>query len=636
MAGSALRLPEPKKHSRPRNGSRGSKYTLIPRLLDRTVGNSNPVAVQDLRSSMVDDLPETCMVHLVEIFERQYFSRCWCVQEAVASSWAIAKIEDLEVPFFDLTTCLIVLAGWKSENVFDRPYKLWKSHAELDRKAQELAAAFLVQMAEFGPSSRRRWNSEPLIERTSYRLLGPELQASTSHFDDHHQKFKSSMPSTEHSKMKILLIGKGGREHALAWKLTRSQSVEHVYVLPGNAGTEALAKASNCREVAVDNFDGLVGLSKSLGIDIVIIGPDDAVVGGMGDHFRNNGIRCFSPSQRAAIIEGSKDYAKDFMCRWKIPTALYETFDKVDCDKAKAYVRNLGRRVVIKVDGLAAGKGVILPETVQEAEKALEDVMLKDKFGDAGDKVIIEEYLEGYEISILTFTDGKSILSLPPGQDHKRIHDGDRGLNTGGMGVYAPVSSVTDEQMADIEETIILPTILGLELERRPFNGMLFTGIMMTPSGPKVLEYNARFGDPETQSMVLLLSDETLLEIILACVEERLADVKLDTSAEFACNITVAAEGYPESYRKGDFIRLGPTNERVHIFHAGTERINGELVTAGGRVFSVAATGKTLEDAVSAAYEGIESIYFEGMFYRKDIAARSLKLAPGRAEDGLN
>ncbi|KXH67978.1 phosphoribosylamine-glycine ligase [Colletotrichum salicis] len=436
--------------------------------------------------------------------------------------------------------------------------------------------------------------------------------------------------------MKILLIGKGGREHALAWKLTRSQSVEHVYVLPGNAGTEALAKASNCREVAVDDYNGLVELSKSLGIDLVIIGPDDAIVGGMGDHFRSNGIRCFAPSKRAAIIEGSKDFAKDFMCRRKIPTATYETFDKVDCDKAKAYVRRLGHRVVIKVDGLAAGKGVILPETTEEAEQALEDIMLKDKFGDAGEMVIVEEYLEGYEISVLTFTDGTSIVSLPPSQDHKRAHDGDKGLNTGGMGVYAPVPSVTEEQMAEIEEKIILPTIVGLELERRPFNGMLFTGIMMTPSGPKVLEYNARFGDPETQSMVLLLPDEALPEIILACVEDRLGDIKLDTLAGFACNITVAAEGYPESYRKGDLIRLGSTSEGVHIFHAGTEQINDKLVTAGGRVLSVAATGETLEEAVSAAYKGVESVHFEGMFYREDIAMRSLKFAPGRAEDGLN
>ncbi|KAK1460285.1 HET domain-containing protein [Colletotrichum melonis] len=949
-------------------------------------GQIDPGTVQGLMSSMLEDLPETCMIHLDEVFERQYFSRCWCVQEVVASSRAIAKIEDLEMSFFDLIASLIVLAGWKSEILIDRPYQLWnlilmrrqpnsflgqpevegsigsflalleltrtlqatddrdkvfsllgicdeglnpvlaltqvfdnndswrirlirrgltrvnnfvnglapdlnfgrpralrpdykretvlvycdltrfllrkqprildvldhvqhnedpgigdypswvpkwfdprtcsvfkgaylagfcdghfryfaelhdipvrndpvrpkvlsidgyhvdvvskttetlafgfgarataeaivraweqlfdipiaprcgrkyrdnilldvvfckailagalgsiigyshlltrnqgglnplfddrthKPHAELDREAQDLAETFLTQMAEFGlpptatefgnpdredklqvfgAGARTYSNNRKVFATRDGRVgIGPKMMQPGDEVvvlfggrmpfiarqrGDHRllvgscylvdeelmwgkvtEKLEFSMTIMKHSKMKILLIGKGGREHALAWKLTRSQSVEHVYVLPGNAGTGTLTKVSNCRGIAVDDYGGLVELSKRLEIDLVIIGPDDAVVGGMGDHFRSNGIRCFGPSKRAAIIEGSKDFAKDFMYRRKIPTACYETFDKADCDKAKAYVRRLGRRVVIKVDGLAAGKGVILPETTVEAEQALEDIMLKGKFGDAGEMVIIEEYLEGYEISVLTFTDGTSILSLPPGQDHKRALDGDKGLNTGGMGVYAPVPSVTKEQMADIEEKIILPTIVGLELEvsreqRRPFNGMLFTGVMMTSTGPKVLEYNARFGDPETQSMVLLLPDEALPEIILACVEDRLGDIELKTLAGFACNITVAAKGYPESYREGDLIRIEPTSEGVHVFHAGIDQVDDKLFTAGGRVLSVAATGGTLEEAVSAAYKGVESVHFEGTFYRKDVAMRSLKLAPGRAEDG--
>ncbi|KAK1496259.1 HET domain-containing protein [Colletotrichum tamarilloi] len=944
-------------------------------------GQIDPGTVQGLMSSMLEDLPETCMIHLDEVFERQYFSRCWCVQEVVASSRAIAKIEDLEMSFFDLIASLIVLAGWKSEILIDRPYQLWnlilmrrqpnsflgqpevegsigsflalleltrtlqatddrdkvfsllgicdeglnpvlaltqvfdnndswrirlirrgltrvnnfvnglapdlnfgrpralrpdykretvlvycdltrfllrkqprildvldhvqhnedpgigdypswvpkwfeprtcsvfkgaylagfcdghfryfaelhdipvrndpvwpkvlsidgyhvdvvskttetlafefgarataeaivraweqlfdipiaprcgrkyrdnilldvvfckailagalgsiigyshlltrnqgglnplfddrthKPHAELDREAQDLAETFLTQMAEFGlpptatefgnpdredklqvfgAGARTYSNNRKVFATRDGRVgIGPKMMQPGDEVvvlfggrmpfiarqrGDHRllvgscylvdeelmwgkvtEKLEFSMTTTKHSKMKILLIGKGGREHALAWKLTRSQSVEHVYVLPGNAGTGTLTNVSNCRGIAVDDYGGLVELSKRLEIDLVIIGPDDAVVGGMGDHFRSNGIRCFAPSKRAAIIEGSKDFAKDFMCRRKIPTACYETFDRADCDKAKAYVRRLGRRVVIKVDGLAAGKGVILPETTVEAEQALEDIMLKGKFGDAGEMVIIEEYLEGYEISVLTFTDGTSILSLPPSQDHKRALDGDKGLNTGGMGVYAPVPSVTEEQMADIEEKIILPTIDGLKLERRPFNGMLFTGVMMTSTGPKVLEYNARFGDPETQSMVLLLPDEALPEIILACVEDRLGDIELKTLAGFACNITVAAKGYPESYREGDLIRIEPTSEGVHVFHAGTDQVDDKLFTAGGHVLSVAATGETLEEAVSAAYKGVESVHFEGMFYRKDVAMRSLKLAPGRAEDG--
>ncbi|KAK6225333.1 phosphoribosylamine-glycine ligase [Colletotrichum tabaci] len=430
--------------------------------------------------------------------------------------------------------------------------------------------------------------------------------------------------AAEQRNLKILLIGKGGREHALAWKLTRSRSVEHVYVAPGNAGTEALPKASNCRDVASDDYPGLIRLAQTLGIDLAVVGPDDAIVGGLGDHFRENGIPCFAPSKRAAVIEGSKDYAKDLMYRRCIPTASYKTFNKTDYEKAKEYLKELGHRVVIKADGLAAGKGVILPETADEAREALEDIMLNGKFGKAGETVLIEEYLEGYEISVLTFTDGRSVLSLPPGQDHKRALDGNKGLNTGGMGVYAPVSAVSAAQMAEIEETIIRSTIRGLELDGRPFNGMLFTGIMMTPLGPKVLEYNARFGDPETQSMVLLLPDEALPELLLACVENRLADVKLSVSSGFACNVTVAAGGYPESYRTGDTIQMDAPPDGVHVFHAGTERVGGELRTAGGRVFSVAATGNTLEEAVSAAYEGAKGIRFEGMFYRRDIAASSL------------
>ncbi|WYZ37191.1 hypothetical protein EsH8_II_000697 [Colletotrichum jinshuiense] len=443
------------------------------------------------------------------------------------------------------------------------------------------------------------------------------------------------MAPAERPNFRILLIGKGGREHALAWKLTCSKYVEHVYIVPGNAGTEALPKASNCREVAENDYPGLVKLSRRLNINLVVVGPDDAIVAGIGDYFRYNGIPCFAPSERAAAIEGSKHYAKDFMARMSIPTAAYKIFDKQNYEEAKAYLKNLNRRVVIKADGLAAGKGVVLPETQEEAQQALQEIMLDGKFGPAGETVIVEEYLEGYEMSILTFTDGTSILSLPPGQDHKRARDGNKGLNTGGMGVFAPIPFVSSDSMTEIEQTIIMPTIRGLEIADRPFNGMLFTGVMMTSSGPKVLEYNARFGDPETQSMLLLLTDEGLLELLLACVENRLADVKLELSAEYACNITVTAEGYPEFHREGDLIRLDSPPEGVHIFHSRTERVDGELRTAGGRVFSVAATGKSLEEAVSAAYKGVECIHFDGMFYRKDIAAGSLSLAPGRTEGGF-
>ncbi|KAF6808756.1 HET domain-containing protein [Colletotrichum sojae] len=428
------------------------------------------------------------------------------------------------------------------------------------------------------------------------------------------------MASAAVQKLKILLVGKGGREHALAWKLTRSESVEHVYVVPGNGGTATLNKASNCLDVSEDDYPGLVELSKRLSINLVVVGPDSAVVGGLSDHFQDSGISCFCPSKKAAVIEGSKAYAKDFMDKMAIPTAAYRSFDKYD--EAKTYLESLDHKVVIKADGLAAGKGVILPETRGEGQQALEEIMLNGKFGSAGEQVVIEEYLEGYEISVLTFSDGKSILSLPPGQDHKRALDGNKGLNTGGMGVYAPVPCMTREQMAEIDKTIIQRTIDGLSADDRPFMGMLFTGIIVTPTGPKVLEYNGRFGDPETQSLMLLLPDEGLVEVLLACVEKRLGEVKLEPTAAYACNITVAAGGYPESYCKGNLIQLKSPPEGVQIFHAGTEWNNGELRTAGGRVFSVAATGKTLQEAVDTAYRGVKSIRFDGMFYRKDIAAR--------------
>ncbi|KAK2058199.1 phosphoribosylamine-glycine ligase [Colletotrichum caudatum] len=379
--------------------------------------------------------------------------------------------------------------------------------------------------------------------------------------------------------LSTLLVGKG-REHAIAWKLTRSQLVKHVWIAPGNAGTEVLPK--------------------KLCINLVVIGPVHHVVGGL------DGTPCFAPRKRAAIVEGSKDWAKDFMCRWKISTAAYETFAKMDYGKAKAFLRTSDRRVVIKADGLAAGKNVVVPDTPEEAEKALEEVMLGSKFDKAGERVIVEEYLEGYEISVLTFADGSSILALHPGQDHEPAHNGDEGLNTGGKGVCIRF------------QTIIRPTLRGLELDDKLVRLVLLLSIPLA----LVLEYNARFGDPETQSMILLLSDEALPELILACMEKRLADVKPSVPSEFACNMTVAAGVYPESYRKGDIVRMDTPLQGVHIFHTGTERVGSESKTAGGRVFSVAATGKTLKEAISAAYAGVEGIHFEGMSHRRDIAAR--------------
>lgn len=332
------------------------------------------------------------------------------------------------------------------------------------------------------------------------------------------------------------------------------------------------------------------------------------------------------------------------MKRHGIPTAAYETFDNYI--KAKEYLEGLDYRVVIKVDSLAAGKGVVLPVDKEEAHRALEEIMVHGRFGAAGDSVVIEEYMEGNEISVLTFSDGKTTRTLPSGQDHKRAYDGDRGPNTGGMGVYAPVPFVSPTDMEEIERLILQPTFRGLEADGRPFVGMLFTGVMLTSSGPKVIEYNARFGDPETQALMLLLKDTDLAQVLLSCTNGSLAGGTIGVSSDFACNVTVAAGGYPmPDYRKGVPIVLRPPPKReqlhtsiivqsllipsypdVQIFHAGTAYIDGQFVVSGGRVFSVCATGATLLEAVSNAYDGVKSIQFDGMHYRTDIAAKSLSL----------
>ncbi|TEA11177.1 Bifunctional purine biosynthetic protein ADE1 [Colletotrichum sidae] len=326
--------------------------------------------------------------------------------------------------------------------------------------------------------------------------------------------------------LRILLVGKGGREHALAWKLSHSPSVDHVFVFPGNGGTaKGLAKVSNIRQNITD-YTELVSLARHLAIDLVVVGPDDAVVGGIEGLFRDSGIPCFAPTKEAAEIEGSKAYAKGFMKKYGVPTAGYEIFD--DIGLAKAYVSAVNHRIVIKASGLAAGKGVVLPTSKEEAYQALEDIMVKGLFASAGSSVVIEEYLEGDEISVLTFSDGESILTLPPCQDHKRIFENNTGPNTGGMGAYTPVPFVNAQQMDEIDSQVLRPTFAGLEMEGRTFRGMLFTGIIMTSEGPKVLEYNARFGDPETQSLMMLLPPESdLALILLACTQQNLKNVTL-------------------------------------------------------------------------------------------------------------
>ncbi|GAB7343689.1 hypothetical protein MBLNU457_1674t1 [Dothideomycetes sp. NU457] len=426
------------------------------------------------------------------------------------------------------------------------------------------------------------------------------------------------------SDLRILLIGNGGREHALAWKLSQSSQVGHIYCVPGNGGTASVSKVTNVSDISAEDFPALQNFANESNVNLLIPGPEAPLVAGVVDFFAEHApeIRCFGPSKAAARMEGSKTFSKDFMKRHNIPTAAYENFSNYR--EASKYLDSVDHDVVIKADGLAAGKGVIIPKTKQEAHAALKEIMLDREFGAAGDKVVIEEFLEGDEISILSFSDGHNIKSLPPAQDHKRIGDGDTGPNTGGMGTYAPTPAATQAQLEEIHRTTLEPTINGMRQEGYQFVGCLFTGFMITKKGPKVLEYNVRFGDPETQSLLPLLNSD-LAEIMMACTQNSLDKVELEISREHAATVVVAAGGYPGSYPKGTPMTLDKTPEGVYLFHAGTAIKNGQLQTSGGRVIAATSTGATLAEAVASAYEGVKCIKFEGMQFRKDIAARALR-----------
>ncbi|TDZ23043.1 Bifunctional purine biosynthetic protein ADE1 [Colletotrichum orbiculare MAFF 240422] len=431
------------------------------------------------------------------------------------------------------------------------------------------------------------------------------------------------------SSLRILLIGNGGREHALAWKLSQSPLVESIYAVPGNGGTATCPKVTNIADVPADDYPTLVKFAQSKSVNLVVPGPEAPLVDGVEAYFRAASIPCFGPSKEAAQMEGSKTFSKDFMKRHNIPTAAYENFS--DFDAAVAYLDRISHDVVIKATGLAAGKGVIIPTTKEEAREALKQIMLDRAFGSAGDEVVIEEYLTGDELSILTFSDGSHTLSLPPAQDHKRIGDGDQGPNTGGMGCYAPTTIATKELIRQIELDVVEPTIAGMRKEGYPFRGVLFTGLMITSAGPKVLEYNVRFGDPETQTVLPLLSADTdLAEIMLACTahEARLDCVDIKIENKFSATVVVAAGGYPGSYAKGTPMEVAPsTSPDITVFHAGTQLSpEGRLQTSGGRVIAVNATAESLEAAVKKAYaEGITLINFDKMYYRKDIAHRAFR-----------
>jgi phosphoribosylamine--glycine ligase / phosphoribosylformylglycinamidine cyclo-ligase len=426
--------------------------------------------------------------------------------------------------------------------------------------------------------------------------------------------------------LRILLIGNGGREHALAWKLGQSPRVECILAVPGNGGTSACPKVSNVDHVRPDDYSGLVALAREHNVNLLVPGPEAPLVDGIEGYFRAVGIPCYGPSKLAARMEGSKTFSKDFMRKHNIPTASFRNFS--DYDQARLYLDEIDHDVVIKASGLAAGKGVIIPKTKNEAHDALREIMLKKEFGSAGDEVVIEEYLEGEELSILSFSDAYTIRSLPPAQDHKRVFDGDQGPNTGGMGCYAPTKIATKALIEEIERTILQPTIDGMRKDRFPFVGTLFTGLMITKNGPKTLEYNVRFGDPETQTLLPLLTPDTdLAEIMIACTEHWLDHVSIKVEAKFSATVVVVARGYPGPYPKGTPITIETPRFESNHFHAGTTIKHGQLLTSGGRVIAASSTAKTLEEAVTRAYSGVALIEFDGMQYRKDIAHRDLNRA---------
>ena len=422
--------------------------------------------------------------------------------------------------------------------------------------------------------------------------------------------------------MKLMVIGSGGREHALAWKLAQSPKCEKLYALPGNPGMEDVAEC--IPGVSVEDNKALVTLAREKAIDLVVVGPEVPLANGIVDDLAAAGIKAFGPSRLAAEIEGSKAFSKELMKKYAIPTAKYQVF--TDAESAREYVKKEGAPIVIKADGLAAGKGVTVAMTTEEALEAIRDIMEARAFGQAGSRVVIEEFMEGEEASLLAFTDGETILPMIPSQDHKRAYDGDKGPNTGGMGTYAPAPVMTPAMVQLAREKILEPAIAAMKAEGRPYKGCLYAGLMITKDGPKVVEFNARFGDPETQ-VVLPLLESDLAEIMTACVDGTLGEQEIRWGTGAAVCVVMASGGYPGKYAKGMAITgLDAAREAGNlVFHAGTARKDGEIVTGGGRVLGVVAKGESIREAVDAAYGGVEKIAFHGAFYRKDIAHRALR-----------
>ena len=424
--------------------------------------------------------------------------------------------------------------------------------------------------------------------------------------------------------MKVLIVGGGGREHALAWKVAQSEKVDTVFVAPGNPGTASEDKVSNV-DIAVENISALKIFAENEEIDLTIIGPENPLVDGIVDEFQQAGLSCFGPSKDAAILEGSKSFSKDFLHRHNIPTAEYQVFTEVDT--AKQYVKDKGSPIVVKADGLAAGKGVIIAMTENEAIVAIEDMLAGNKFGEAGHRVVIEEFMQGEEASFIVMSDGKNVLPLASSQDHKARDEGDEGPNTGGMGAYSPVPVVTDEMHDRIMQEVIEPTIRGMAEEGREYVGFLYAGVMITADGtPRVLEFNCRFGDPETQPIMMRLKSD-LVELCQTALAGKLNEVTADWDQRAALGVVLASTGYPASASKGDLIS-GLDNDfpaGTKIFHAGTVQQDNAVVTAGGRVLCVTSLGETVSQAQQSAYQAVAKVSWEGMFYRKDIGYRAIK-----------
>ena len=421
--------------------------------------------------------------------------------------------------------------------------------------------------------------------------------------------------------MRILVIGGGGREHTLAWKLSQSKNVEKMYAIPGNPGMEKIAECNSA--ISISDNDALVAFAKAHKIDLTVVGPELPLANGVVDAFEAAGLKAFGPSKVAAEIEGSKAFSKWLMKKYDIPTAKFEVF--TDAEAARAYVNKQGAPIVIKADGLAAGKGVIVATTLKQAIEAVDSIMCDQTFGEAGSRVVIEECLVGEEASLLTFTDGETIVPMISSQDHKRAYDNDEGPNTGGMGTYAPAPVATKEILAQVQTEILEPTIQAMVAEGRKYVGCLYVGLMITADGPKVIEYNARFGDPETQ-VVLPLLDGDLAEIMLACIDGKLADTKVSWKDEAAVCVVMAAGGYPASYQKGDVISGIDAAEAdgAVVFHAGTAKTDAGIVTNGGRVIGVTATASSIKQAVDNAYAAVAKISFKDNHFRKDIAYRAI------------